>query len=99
MKWINQKPTVEGWYWWREHDQSDFACVLHWKDAKDIYIDGCRHKRESLNGQFAGPIPKPFAADPQPDSNSPAIAAALAHYATLDEAGKTRFRLSLMERL
>ena len=55
MKWTNDKPTVEGWYFWRfsprHKDSLHFECY---------YIEPDIELRKGLlTGQWAGPIPEP----------------------------------------
>lgn len=65
--WSDDKPTVEGDYWWREHawqvDPEDWIIV---KVAKDddffnggLAIDGGDYWDALYSGQYAGPIPMP----------------------------------------
>jgi hypothetical protein len=51
MKWTDDVPTVDGWYFWRANKRVTDA--LHWTVEYvelDIII---------LGGQWAGPIPEP----------------------------------------
>ena len=52
MNWTNDKPTIEGWYFWRKN--SSIGDVLHW-DVIYIEID----MLFKLSGQWAGPIQEP----------------------------------------
>jgi hypothetical protein len=53
MKWTDDKPTVEGWYFWRINQR--YRDPLHWYVK---YIEPDMHNHP-LNGQYAGPIPEP----------------------------------------
>ena len=52
MKWTNDKPSIEGWYFWRPNSKSTDS--LHWYV---LYVEDDLLPRSS--GQWAGPIPEP----------------------------------------
>jgi len=55
MKWTNDKPSIEGWYFWRptrnHSDSLHFECYYI---EPDIQL-----RKGLLRGQWAGPIPEP----------------------------------------
>ena len=55
LKWTNERPTQEGWYWCREKnsmlDKYELIGVIHWSK----YGGGFNTSQE-----FAGPIPLPI---------------------------------------
>lgn len=55
MKWTNEKPTIEGWYFWRS--SKNHTDSLHFEA---YYIEPDIQLRKGLlNGQWAGPIMEP----------------------------------------
>jgi len=52
MRWTNDKPTIEGWYFWRRNGH--VSDPLHWYA---YYIE--TDMIEQATGQWAGPIPEP----------------------------------------
>jgi hypothetical protein len=51
MKWTDDKPTVEGWYFWRANLR--VTDPLHWA------VEYVEPDIDVLTGQWAGPIPEP----------------------------------------
>jgi hypothetical protein len=66
MTWTNEKPTVEGWYWYRDKPGASERVVelYHWQGGPKLFyreigrILGMPIFHDEA-GQFAGPIPKP----------------------------------------
>lgn len=63
LGWTDEKPTVEGAYWFREEPEAAKSLVyivsrrgLPWQEFIEEN-DG--RKLSEVNGQFAGPIPQP----------------------------------------
>jgi hypothetical protein len=61
MTWTSEKPTVEGWYWYR--DDLGARVILVMDDVKGLFavdvFTGESLPLDGLSDQFAGPIPKP----------------------------------------
>ena len=62
MKWTDDKPTVEGWYFWRRTSKSNDSMtweVYFYESEVDVYwIDGTQAYPKT-RGQWFGPIPEP----------------------------------------
>ena len=61
MTWTHEKPTKPGWYWWRyESDTPRF----NWEVR---YITKYAIDKQTLLGQFAGPLDPPAAEEGEDD--------------------------------
>jgi hypothetical protein len=66
MKWTDDKPKVEGWYWHRRIDlphKNEGILHVHKNKKKRMFVwDEMDAKWDTVNhynGQWAGPIPSP----------------------------------------
>ncbi len=61
MKWTTDKPSTEGWYWWRydKTGPADIHYLSH--DGNGLTELDCMGKRHSLvdDGEWAGPLEPP----------------------------------------
>ena len=62
MQWTTEKPTVEGWYFWRRNGKGGDS--MHWEayfyeEATDIFWRGKSIEFSPKGGEWAGPIPEP----------------------------------------
>lgn len=59
--WTDVKPTVPGWYWYRESasEHPDSWEIVDYRDGEIIDEDGFIFHPDEFTGQFAGPIPQP----------------------------------------
>jgi hypothetical protein len=65
MEWTKEKPTSDGFYWWRSDASSECAktvvYVMEYVDGRGLRV--CWHDREdmlcSIGGEWSGPIPEP----------------------------------------
>lgn len=66
MKWKNDKPTVEGWYWYRQPRKNGIREGQFYPSTM-AHVDGslwcdCDSQYDAVtafDGQWAGPIPEP----------------------------------------
>ncbi len=58
MKWTFEKPTEEGWYWFREDENDNIYPYYIQKRGDALCIRGLGWLND-FDGQFAGPMPTP----------------------------------------
>ena len=61
MKWMNKKPTKEGWYWYRATCDI-IPTILHLAkyDVMEVFImNNWKPLETNCPGEWAGPIPEP----------------------------------------
>jgi hypothetical protein len=63
MTWTTDKPTVPGWYWWR-NAQGIIEHHIVWHDEEEDFLcmvtdDGNRIDVGSAGGEWAGPLEAP----------------------------------------
>jgi len=58
MIWTGEKPTVPGWYWWREHGVPLVVELVHNMNMELMIEDDARHIGK-LGGEWAGPLEPP----------------------------------------
>jgi hypothetical protein len=58
MRWMAEKPTKSGWYWWREHRKTD-PFILRIFPTGRICECGSTNDCQYLLGEWQGPIPEP----------------------------------------
>lgn len=56
MKWTKERPTVEGWYWYRDDNR---AAQIVGVGKRAGFMDGKVVELDELSGEWAGPIPPP----------------------------------------
>ena len=56
LVWSDAKPTVPGWYWWKNEDDNFY---IVWYSDDVFNVSGRVHGAKNISGQFAGPIPEP----------------------------------------
>ena len=73
MKWTTEKPTEQGWYWYRDEFYSSAPVCLVWTgfinrpEARALWFDICCGDEcdwpdgdiKDSNGEWAGPIEEP----------------------------------------
>lgn len=61
LPWTDAKPTVPGWYWYRDDvsDHRESWAMLEYRNDETVYDEGFSHPVDEFAGQFAGPIPHP----------------------------------------
>lgn len=64
--WTTEKPTVEGWYWWRgESDLNELICWVG-RDGGVLFIAFAPSTTRIMGGEWAGPLPLPMEANRLP---------------------------------
>lgn len=58
MTWSSEKPTVDGWYWWRS-DYDETPVPVYLRKTLVTSWGGKERWIENVGGEFAGPIPAP----------------------------------------
>lgn len=62
LAWSSQKPTVPGWYWYRQAKGFTARCVEVYRDGGFVFFQLYGDKPQlagASDGEFAGPIPAP----------------------------------------
>ena len=63
MKWTNEKPSVEGWYFWKrrikDSDSFHWGCYFYERGTEQFWLGGSESAAPN-GGQWAGPIPEPY---------------------------------------
>ena len=66
MRWTNDKPTIEGWYFWRKRIKQTDSWGWHCYYMEQLHTSGDLEAWENgtdvklpANGQWAGPIEEP----------------------------------------
>ncbi len=63
QRWSPDKPTVAGWYWWRQsrHDVAQ-PCFVYWAEQDTLFLHRCWAKypdrvlSDVRGGEWQGPI-------------------------------------------
>ncbi len=63
LRWSAEKPTVPGWYWWRNKTPNGgyITDMLEVGEQLTVYNDQTHksHSVDEFQGEWAGPIPEP----------------------------------------
>ena len=60
LKWTREKPTKNGWYWWRTGGDCNLRGIVSVCIETDIMVLAGSYKYLSqTTGEWAGPIPEP----------------------------------------
>jgi len=60
LKWTREKPTKDGWYWWRTGGDCNLRGIVSVCIETDIMVLAGNYKYLSqTTGEWAGPIPVP----------------------------------------
>jgi hypothetical protein len=62
LVWTTDKPTVPGWYWWR--DETHAPSVIRVDDDLLIFLYEEYLTPDELGGEYGGPISEPREATP-----------------------------------
>lgn len=60
LRWTKEKPTQNGWYWWRTGEDCNLRGIVSVCIETDIMVLAGSYKYLSqTTGEWAGPIPEP----------------------------------------